>query len=280
MFHLPENPADHASRGLSPEQLLATDIWWNGPPWLKDMPDQWPAASPSIQEPPETRKNILIATTSTQETNYPLWEHYSSFTRLIRIITWCRRFIRRSRQRRDKRPPETTQLTPEEISSAKNNLFKTSQRQSFDFITALYKGKPLTRSYLTKYCPLLDNEGILRVGGRLERAEVTYTIKHPIILHAASPLVKLYRQHLHQTSGHPGPAAMEAILSDDFLIIGLRRLLKSYQSLLCHLQKGLPEDPTSDDGPPTYRPHSSRATFHHSGCGLRRPIDHHQRQPA
>ena len=44
-------------------------------------------ACTSIREPPETRKNILVATISTQETKYPLWEHYSSFTRLIRSLT-------------------------------------------------------------------------------------------------------------------------------------------------------------------------------------------------
>jgi len=29
------NPADHASRGLSPQQLIACYLWWQGPAWLK-----------------------------------------------------------------------------------------------------------------------------------------------------------------------------------------------------------------------------------------------------
>ena len=29
-----ENPADCASRGLFPSELLAHDLWWNGPEWL------------------------------------------------------------------------------------------------------------------------------------------------------------------------------------------------------------------------------------------------------
>ncbi len=30
-----ENPADYASRGLFPSELLDHDLWWNGPAWLK-----------------------------------------------------------------------------------------------------------------------------------------------------------------------------------------------------------------------------------------------------
>ena len=34
--HVPtlDNPADCASRGLSPSELVAHSLWWEGPPWL------------------------------------------------------------------------------------------------------------------------------------------------------------------------------------------------------------------------------------------------------
>ena len=37
-----ENPADCASRGLFPSELLKHDLWWNGPPWLNLPPASWP----------------------------------------------------------------------------------------------------------------------------------------------------------------------------------------------------------------------------------------------
>lgn len=37
-----ENPADCASRGLFPTELLQHGLWWNGPPWLSSPSDQWP----------------------------------------------------------------------------------------------------------------------------------------------------------------------------------------------------------------------------------------------
>ncbi len=37
-----ENPADCASRGLLPSELLGQSLWWNGPNWLKLNVDEWP----------------------------------------------------------------------------------------------------------------------------------------------------------------------------------------------------------------------------------------------
>ena len=42
--HVPtdSNPADCASRGLLPKDLLEHSLWWNGPSWLQVEPPQWP----------------------------------------------------------------------------------------------------------------------------------------------------------------------------------------------------------------------------------------------
>ena len=37
-----ENPADCASRGIFPSELLTHDLWWKGPPWLSLPPSDWP----------------------------------------------------------------------------------------------------------------------------------------------------------------------------------------------------------------------------------------------
>ena len=38
-----DNPADHASRGLMPSQIVNCELWWHGPPWLCLPPAHWPA---------------------------------------------------------------------------------------------------------------------------------------------------------------------------------------------------------------------------------------------
>ncbi|XP_018405239.1 PREDICTED: uncharacterized protein LOC108781684 [Cyphomyrmex costatus] len=36
------NPADMLSRGVDPRELPHSEMWWSGPPWLQEIPDQWP----------------------------------------------------------------------------------------------------------------------------------------------------------------------------------------------------------------------------------------------
>ena len=93
------NPADYASRGLSPADLIKAEFWWKGPPWL------------SLESLPEIRpivNNIQLKTSD-------LWERLSSFDNLLRVIAWCRRFIRNCQIKvREKSP----RLTSEELNSA------------------------------------------------------------------------------------------------------------------------------------------------------------------
>lgn len=37
-----QNPADCASRGVSPDNLSTHELWWNGPDWLKQEEENWP----------------------------------------------------------------------------------------------------------------------------------------------------------------------------------------------------------------------------------------------
>ena len=40
-----QNPADYASRGLLPFELMEHDLWWDGPVWLKPPSSDWPKQS-------------------------------------------------------------------------------------------------------------------------------------------------------------------------------------------------------------------------------------------
>jgi len=86
-------------------------------------------------------------------------------------------------------------------------------------------------AYMRKLHPLLDDVGILRVGGRLENALITYEAKHPIILpyrHHATDLI--ISQH-HQKTGHLGQEYVLSSLHQFYWIIkgrsAVRRVISS-----------------------------------------------------
>ncbi|GFW78089.1 integrase catalytic domain-containing protein [Trichonephila clavipes] len=53
-----------------------------------------------------------------------------------------------------------------------------------------------------------DNKGVLRVGGRLEKASIPYNQKHPAILAKNSKLSKIYFITLHKKLFHVGPQGL------------------------------------------------------------------------
>lgn len=55
-----DNPADCASRGLSPECLIRHDLWWKGPDWLSGSQTSWPSPRFRLEQEADLEEQVLL----------------------------------------------------------------------------------------------------------------------------------------------------------------------------------------------------------------------------
>ena len=107
---------------------------------------------------------------------------YSSFSKFINAISWICRFCSNTTKPQAERV-WSSQLTVQEINAAELLLFKKQQAQFFSKEQIALKSGMTVSSSSSIYSlrPILDSEGLIRVGGRLAQSELPYSQQHPII---------------------------------------------------------------------------------------------------
>lgn len=217
-----DNPADIISRGVKPS-LLDCDFWWHGPHWLQQDILYWPTSVLEFNsDPPEIKKTCLLQS-NVAENRIIEFKKYSNYTRLLRTVGYVLRFINNIKN------PITRfngSLSPEELKLADNVLIKLAQYESFQKEIELLKtGKFIQRS-LNKLHPFLDNNGILRVGGRLNSPMYSFMKKHPALLNSKHFFTRLIFKNIHNKYFHLGPTALLANAREKYWPIAGRSLAR------------------------------------------------------
>ena len=228
-----ENPADCASRGLFPSELLEYELWWKGLPWLQLRPSEWPKQSilPPPEPSDEERDICLLTTIQPRLPIIPL-DRYSSFTKLKRVTAWTFRFINNCRAIKGNPTNaihKSSCLSVQELVAAKNYWISISQADHFEEeIRSLTSSHVLpSKSCLLSLHPFLDSSGILRVGGREQNSKLSYSSLHPVILHGKHPVTKLPIRTEHLRLLHAGPTLLTSSLCCHLHIIGCRKIVRS-----------------------------------------------------
>ena len=210
-----ENPADYASRGLHPTELTTQHPWLNGPAFLRHGEDEWPRSLPmsgELEYETEVRKSSLRVV-STIPVSSPidsvadsLLKRTNNLRFAARVLAGVRRWIR-SRRANDEDISSKKYRTPwiqtSESRESMKLFMKHAQLSQFAIeIKLLSVGQPVaSNSKLIRIAPLIDEDGILRVGGRIERGPFDRDRKHPIIL-PNSTLCDLIITDIHTNLAH------------------------------------------------------------------------------
>ncbi|XP_064461559.1 uncharacterized protein LOC135371435 [Ornithodoros turicata] len=196
------NPADLLTRGLSAQDLIDSNAWWKGPPWLSNRIDH--SASPEADLDSSLESELVCSPVATggQDALIRL-EDYSSLRRLLRITAYVLRYVANLRRPDAKR---TGPLSAQELLSAERLWVERTQGETFATeIADLKNSRPLPRSSsILTLNPYLDTSSLLRVGGRLQQMEDTERVRHPILLPSKHRLTELLIMDRHMRLHHAG----------------------------------------------------------------------------
>lgn len=131
-------------------------------------------------------------------------ETFFVFKLLDKFSSWstARRVLARILVWNGLKQRETLSLTTRDLASAEIILIKAAQTAFSYEIDNLAANGMISKSKLLHLNPFLDPDGILRVGGRLEHANVPYNTRHPIIL-PKGRLAELLVRHAHEQGAKP-----------------------------------------------------------------------------
>ncbi|XP_075163329.1 uncharacterized protein LOC142235964 [Haematobia irritans] len=223
--HVPtnDNPADIGSRGCTASELNSNKLWWHGPKWLLKSAEFWPKQNYFCE--PELERKVTNFLTETQTED--LLDRFSSFSRALRVLCYVYRFVRNCRKQ-TVNFTNTDYITKDEILLTKFNLIRLAQRTHYrSEYEALKNNRAIgTKSKLLTLNPVLDDQKLLRVNGRLASSDISYNERHPVILPEKSRFCKLFIEFTHKMLLHSEHKIMLRAIRQEFYVIRLKSAIR------------------------------------------------------
>ncbi|XP_058448908.1 uncharacterized protein LOC131428867 [Malaya genurostris] len=120
-------------------------------------------------------------------------------------------------------------LTVNELAKSKTFLIRLAQNDEIVAeINQLDKNKSVSkRSHIRQMTPFLDAERVLRVGGRLNFAQLPYQAKHPALIPTNHPFTRLIVEDFHRKLLHGGGRLLLTAIREEFWPLNGRRLVRN-----------------------------------------------------
>ena len=258
-----QNPADHASRGLTISELISSD-WFQGPAFLwereiglsEEVISELPLGDPEVKG-----AQTLSTETTEQDSLADRLSGFSSWSRAVRAVARILRRINKDKS--------NGLSTVEEREDAERLIIKDLQRQTYpEELNLLKKGSRLPlHNEMHRLDAFLDNDGVIKVGGRLGDSNLPHAAKHPAIIPKEHHVTKMIIVHCHEKAKHQGKGmTINEIRSKGYWISGIGRAVASHlrQCVMCRKLRRHTEEQRMADLPPERLDPSPPFTY----CGM------------
>ncbi len=252
------NPADLTTKGKTAKELSKSELWKNGPAFLRLPKSEWPAPPEEInhiidrednkdfyQDQPRQAKQVSEPVPSpimkliqhfTKGEGGRKAVHSQTWIKLKRAVAWIIRVINmlqqsaknskrynlRSRKKKQSNNKETPHLTADDLKKAERMIIREVQMKHLGPYTTHPDGKVgLPKSHnLACWGPYVDTEdGILKIKTRFRN------LTRPTIIPDGSILAEILIIHHHQKAGHGGREFTMSVLHSNGLWIRKARTL-------------------------------------------------------
>lgn len=216
------NPADCLSRGLMPGDLLNHRLWFGGPEFLLKSEEFWPKL-PILEKANENEMTVSCLIVKDSDP-IDIVQKCSSYRKLSRIFAYVNRFVH-SLHRKN---VHQGSLTVAEINQGLKTVIKLIQSECFPVETEVLEQKNFLhkKSPLQPLNPFIDKDGILRVGGRIDRATCSYDRRHPIILPGNHSFTEAIIRDCHKENLHSGQRSTLSFIRQKFWPLRAKYLIK------------------------------------------------------
>ena len=194
-------------------------------------------ASETAEHDPEVRPVVQVLATQIIPDKPLGSSRFSRFSRWATLVSAIGRllsFVQSHRQKSLEKSSTTegTKPTPSAslLNRAKFLIIQNVQREAYEQeISCLNNSDGLPKtSPLLNLSSMVDSDGLVRVGGRLQRASLSYEESHPLILPSSHHVSSLLIKHYHEKVQHQGRHfTLGLIRSRGFWIVGSKRAVNS-----------------------------------------------------
>ncbi|KAM4593953.1 uncharacterized protein PAE49_010961 [Odontesthes bonariensis] len=272
-----QNPADHATRSVSAVELANT-TWITGPPFLSlpegastSEEESYDLVAPDLDT--EVRSHATMLSVPPANLGSHRFERFSSWKSLVRAIAFLTHVTQSHGSSAMVKHKDCNGWhlckgphTAEELLKAGTLIIKSVQRETYSKeFSCLAAGKNISKdSPLGKLNIYVDEDGLLRIGGRLNQSALDAREKLPLVIPGRSHIATLLVRHYHEKVKHQGRVFTEgSVRSAGFWIVGAKKCINGilHKCVTCNKFQGraaeqkmadLPPDRLSTEPPFTY----------------------------